>query len=261
MSSNTMDTENAAEALEAVEAVKDIVTDIVDDIIDSAVGSSVDIKEVKWQDQVEAGFEPSKLWLFPDPEDLPSKLRHIKNKTYLNNSLDPLTGKYVKIIWAYKQTKLDRTKRDMIWQYFRHRNRKSVGDALRESFYKNVINVTIIYFGDPIQHNFDLTREISYTYKLAKIHRQNVNRINPFNNKKVSALYYKKKIKGGTKNKRVWDMRDLEIKPPIGKSETTSVTNMVKKLWHNQNRSIVFEYEDKEQEEVELTEELFNSLN
>jgi len=37
---------------------------------------------------------------------LPSKLKHIKNKLFLQNSLDPIKKKYVKRIWAHKLMKI-----------------------------------------------------------------------------------------------------------------------------------------------------------
>ena len=101
-----------------------------------------------------------KLTITHDRENLPSKIKHIKNETILTNSWDPINEKYVKKVWAYKKTKLDRIKRDLIWEYYRHRNRTHVGEIIKKTFYKNVKNVTIIYFDDPIQHNFDLTQEM-----------------------------------------------------------------------------------------------------
>jgi len=92
--------------------------------------------------------------------DKPSKLAHIKNKNIINNSWDFINEKYVKKVWAHKRTKLDREKRDLIWEYYRYRNRLQVSDMIKKTYYKNVKDITIIYFDDPVQHRFVITQEM-----------------------------------------------------------------------------------------------------
>ena len=91
--------------------------------------------------------------------NLPSKLKDIKNQIFLNNCYDPINGKYVKKVWAHKLTKLKREKRDLIWEYYKYRKRWSVTYRMKESFQKNVKEVTLIYFDDPTPHRFTITRE------------------------------------------------------------------------------------------------------
>jgi hypothetical protein len=70
---------------------------------------------------------------------------YIKNPTFIKNTTDPLTGKFVKSIYAKKITKLDRIKYDMVWQYYRDRNRQSVQDILKVYVGRDV---QITYFGE-----------------------------------------------------------------------------------------------------------------
>lgn len=91
--------------------------------------------------------------------NLPSKLKDIKNQVFLNNCYDPINKKYVKKVWAHKLTKLGREKRDLIWEYYKYRKRWSVTYRMKESFQKNVREVTLIYFDDPVQHRFTITQE------------------------------------------------------------------------------------------------------
>jgi hypothetical protein len=91
--------------------------------------------------------------------NLPSKLKGIKNQIFLNNCYDPINGKYVKKVWAHKLTKLKREKRDLIWEYYKYRKRWSVTYRMKESFQKNVREVTLVYFDDPTPHRFTITRE------------------------------------------------------------------------------------------------------
>lgn len=104
--------------------------------------------------------EDEVILLSPNHEKLPNKLKHIKNLKFLNNTYNPLTGKYIKDVWAFKQTKLDRTKRDLIWTYFRYRKNKLAAQSLRESYYKNIKTVMIIHFDDPAQVKFELTERM-----------------------------------------------------------------------------------------------------
>ncbi len=85
---------------------------------------------------------------------IPSKLKHIKNKLILTNSFDYIKQKYVKKIWAHKKTKINRNKVDLIWEYYSHRRKQSVKDTIIKTYYKNVKDITIIYFSDSVQHRF-----------------------------------------------------------------------------------------------------------
>lgn len=97
--------------------------------------------------------------------NLPSKLKGIKNQIFLNNCYDPINGKYVKKVWAHKLTKLKREKRDLIWEYYKYRKRWSVTYRMKESYQKNVREVTLVYFDDPTPHRFTITREHMDTMK------------------------------------------------------------------------------------------------
>lgn len=191
--------------------------------------------------------------IYPDKQNLPSKLQQIKNPTILNNSLDPLTGKYVKRLWANKKTKLERWKRDMIWEYYRYRTRWPVTEALRETFYKNVPIVTIVYFNDPVEHRIELTKEMIDAYKSIKKIKCNTNGKNPLNNKIAKTVWYVRKIKQGTKNKRVWNYKE--------NGESTPIKDVLIKMWHSKTRDIVIFYKDNSKEEFSITEEMFNLLN
>lgn len=92
--------------------------------------------------------------------NLPSRLKHIKNEKFLKYSLDPINIKYVKKVWAHKLTKLEREKRDMIWEYYRYRGKMPVCDALKKTYCLNIKDVTIIYFDDPVQYRFIITNEM-----------------------------------------------------------------------------------------------------
>ena len=106
----------------------------------------------------------------------PSKLKHIKNVRMLNNTYDPLTGKYIKKIWSYKRTKIDRIKRDMIYEYFRHRKTTSIVDTILEAHYKGLKVLQILYFDDPVQHNIIIFDEFIKFYKKVKDERKKLNR-------------------------------------------------------------------------------------
>jgi len=95
----------------------------------------------------------------------PRKLTHIKNTLMLDNSLNPLNNKYVKKIWVYKTTKLDRIKRDLFWEYFKDRKKKDIAETLLYAFYKNRKEATIIYFDDPVQYDVTITDEIAEELK------------------------------------------------------------------------------------------------
>lgn len=71
--------------------------------------------------------------------------KDIKNPIFIRNTTDPITGKFVKCIYAKKITKLDRIKYDLIWQYYRDRNRQSVEDILKKYIDRDV---KITYFGE-----------------------------------------------------------------------------------------------------------------
>ncbi|QKF93482.1 CDC45-like domain-containing protein [Fadolivirus algeromassiliense] len=107
-----------------------------------------------------------------DETKLPNKLKHIKNIRMLNNSYDPLTGKYIKKIWTYKRTKIDRVKRDLVWEYFRHRKTTSIVDTILESHYGGLKVIQVIYFDDPVQHNIIIFDELIKFYKKVKEQRK-----------------------------------------------------------------------------------------
>ena len=104
-----------------------------------------------------------------------NSLKHIKNKTFLSNTYDPLNQKFVKEIWAYKKTKLDRLKRDLVWVYFRDRGKKSVTKTFKD--YANngkLLKIVVIYFNDCKQYTYEKSEEL-----IAKI--KNIDSSSQFN--------------------------------------------------------------------------------
>ncbi|CAH6421011.1 Hypothetical protein KVN_LOCUS101 [uncultured virus] len=196
-----------------------------------------------------------------DLENRPNKLKQIKNKTMLNNSLDALSGKYVKTIWSYKnyiikKTKEIRTKRDMSWQFYRHRKKQSVGETLRTLYYKykdsETCFVTIIYFDDPVQHKIKLTNEMIENLKILFHRRRNINCIDPFNKKPIKRLAKEKPLKDRIKLKTLWR---FEID-----AEANSIQETMIKLYHQNIKKIVIIYDDKIESKFEITDEIFNKL-
>lgn len=179
----------------------------------------------------------------------PIKLSHIVNDVFLNNTINPLNGKYVRKIWAHKRTKLGRWKRDLIWEFFRDRKRKSVAETLRRTLYKNVPNVTVIYFGDYTKYNFNMTKEIADYLKTVKYYRHEFNCIHPLNGRKIKQLYFFKTFKSGrTKRYILWDyIRHGEVMP---------VKMAMIKTYHNNIRSISILYQDNQEEEFTITDEI-----
>ena len=74
------------------------------------------------------------------------KFQNLKNEIFKKNSIDPITGKYVKQIWARKVSKMGREIWHQVWQYYRDRKRADV-----ESCYKKFYHtpVKVIYSGEP----------------------------------------------------------------------------------------------------------------
>jgi hypothetical protein len=82
------------------------------------------------------------------------KLNKLKNPVFINNSTDPLTGKFVKSIWLYSKYNHGKSEKwDLRWQYYRDRGRTSI-----ESFYKQHKGriIKIIFSGDPVQHEMEI---------------------------------------------------------------------------------------------------------
>jgi len=82
-------------------------------------------------------------------------MKQPKNDIFIENSTDPTNGKIVKEIRKYKEYFKDKNKTilehkwDLIWQYYRDRNKKSIYALFREN--KNEM-LKIIYSGDPKQY-------------------------------------------------------------------------------------------------------------
>lgn len=70
----------------------------------------------------------------------------IKNPIFIKNVTDPENGKMVKSVWEIKKSKIGRTIRTMIWQYYRDRARNSIEKLYKQSKQKDL---EIIYFDDP----------------------------------------------------------------------------------------------------------------
>ncbi len=76
------------------------------------------------------------------------------NDRYHKCTIDSSNGKEVKSIYFVKTSKINRTIKYLVWQYFRDRNRTRVDDVLisfnRQK--KQVHTAEIIYKGDPVIH-------------------------------------------------------------------------------------------------------------
>ena len=131
---------------------------------------------------------------FNHTEDIrPSKLKHIKNTIMLDNTINPLNNKYIKKIWVYKVTKLDRIKRDLFWEYFKDRKRHTIAETLLKAYYKNRKDTTIIYFDDPVQYDITITDEMAT--ELKKVNRDHIafiKSITPIKPKKIKIKKEKK---------------------------------------------------------------------
>jgi hypothetical protein len=79
-----------------------------------------------------------------------NKKTEIKDPVIILNTTDTTNGKIVNSVWAYKITKIGREKRDMVWQYYRHRRKLNVNDVIYKK-YKDV-KLIVIYSGDGKQH-------------------------------------------------------------------------------------------------------------
>lgn len=104
-----------------------------------------------------------------DPErDIGQLPKKFKNPIIINNSLNPLNGKHVKKIWVYKNTKMNREKRDLNWEFYSDRLKNNVTNTLLEAYYKNTKKVSIIYFNDPVEECFEITDEMASILKTVK---------------------------------------------------------------------------------------------
>lgn len=97
--------------------------------------------------------------------DKPSKISHIKNPKFLDNTLNPLNNRYIKKIWSHHINKNGRDNRHLIWEYYSDRNKHHIAETLLKTHYLNVSNVSIIYFSDPIEYEFLVTPEIATELK------------------------------------------------------------------------------------------------
>lgn len=98
-------------------------------------------------------------------------MNHIKNQTFLDNSTDPTNQKFVKEIWRHmKYDHERRDKWDLIWNYYRDRNRTSIEEVYRNNKNKGHM-LRIIYRGDPMIHEIECPilpkKEKVNKYKLA----------------------------------------------------------------------------------------------
>lgn len=77
-------------------------------------------------------------------------MEKLKNPIFIENSTDPINQKFVKEIRVMKKMKdtknaVDKIKYDLVWQYYRDRNRKSIKQIYKENKGKYI---KIIYFGE-----------------------------------------------------------------------------------------------------------------
>ena len=115
--------------------------------------------EIEVQKLLPPKEEPFKLLPGWDHDYVPAKnFLNLKNKTFIENATDPVTGKFVKSVWVKKvmkptKNKELREKYDLQWQYYRHRKTTPVA-----SIYKKYhgCSIYIIFSGDPEKHHMDL---------------------------------------------------------------------------------------------------------
>lgn len=82
-------------------------------------------------------------------------MNHIKNQTFLTNSTDPTNQKFVKEIWRHMKYDHDRREKwDLIWNYYRDRNRTSIEQVYRDNKNKGH-KLRIIYRNDPVIHEIE----------------------------------------------------------------------------------------------------------
>ncbi|ARF12204.1 hypothetical protein Klosneuvirus_4_19 [Klosneuvirus KNV1] len=70
----------------------------------------------------------------------------IRNQKFIKNARCPMTGKFVKEIWRKKFTKIGREKWDLVWQYYRDRNRESVLSKFKKL---EELEIEVTYFNEP----------------------------------------------------------------------------------------------------------------
>ena len=75
----------------------------------------------------------------------------IRNQKFIKNARCPITGKFIKEIWRKKITKIAREKWDLVWQYYRDRNRESVLSKLKKL---QDLEIEVVYFGDDAPSRF-----------------------------------------------------------------------------------------------------------
>lgn len=105
-------------------------------------------------------------------------MNHIKNQTFLTNSTDPTNQKFVKEIWRHMFYDHGRREKwDLIWNYYRDRNRTSIEQVYRDNKNKDH-KLRIIYRNDPLIHEVDCPilpkKEKINKYKLAQEHISDV---------------------------------------------------------------------------------------
>lgn len=72
----------------------------------------------------------------------------IVNPIFINNTTNFENGKTYNSVWVYKTTKMGKIKKDLVWQYYRDRNRQTVDNVL-EKYKGTNCSVDIIYKNDP----------------------------------------------------------------------------------------------------------------
>jgi hypothetical protein len=82
-------------------------------------------------------------------------MNHIKNQKFLTNSTDPTNQQFVKEIWRHMKYDHDRREKwDLIWNYYRDRNRTSIEQVYRDNKNKGH-KLRIIYRNDPKIHEVE----------------------------------------------------------------------------------------------------------
>lgn len=69
----------------------------------------------------------------------------IRNQKFIKNARCPMSGKFVKEIWRRKFTKIGREKWDLVWQYYRDRNRESILSKFKKL---EALEIEVTYFGE-----------------------------------------------------------------------------------------------------------------
>lgn len=95
-----------------------------------------------WKKVRPLNLEKTKILTNDELKEYSEKFK-LKNPIFIRNSV--YNGKLVKKVWSYKLTKLNRIKRDLIWEYYSDRNKQCVEYILKK--FDHLV-LGIIYSGE-----------------------------------------------------------------------------------------------------------------